>query len=239
MPDILHGKSTKVWAAGHRLTRYLNSADLSIDTEALDTTTFDPPGGAKTYIVGQGDGTMGFQGLWDDADGASDDIVQNLGDDSPVIATVVLDGVGFTGQAIATAITRTAPAMDVVRLSLDLQLARQADGQLKPLLVGTEVFEGVLGAAAGQGPIVDIGAHTGDLLIVLHVDAVAAGGSLQLHTSTAANFGSSSLIFTAGVAAIGQAASITFDVSDISRYTRLEWTGQDAGNRVLAVVSKV
>jgi hypothetical protein len=122
-----HGKSTNVLVSQYDLSAYLTEATPSLSIDTAETSTFGA--NAKTYVVGQNDGTISFSGLYDGATTAIDaifsDIIDN--DRTPVI-TINADGGLVAGnrailaQAKQTSYEISAPVADVVSVKGEFQV---------------------------------------------------------------------------------------------------------------------
>ncbi|MCY3634799.1 MAG: hypothetical protein OXH23_04240 [bacterium] len=236
---ILHGRQGQVWAGTYDLTGFFQSFDVAVSTDANETTTF----GARdrTFIKGLATGTMSFGGLWDDSVRGSDEALEDLRNDSAIIATAVLgDSHTYTGTAIATGVTVTSPFADVTRVSLDVQLADQVADQDRPLLaLGRVLLAGSPAAASGNGDVIDFGAHPDGFAWVLHVDTPpASGATLLVQTSATANFASSATVDQVTLAANTRTATIETDSSALNRYVRLAWTNLSTSSKLLAAIYK-
>jgi hypothetical protein len=129
-----HGKDTKVILGKYDLSAYLNEATPSMSLETAETSTFGAS--AKTYIMGQNDGTVSFKGLFDgDATAISaifEDVINN--DLTPPFTLAYDGGFAFTGSPNVygrsctiglgkqTSYEISAPVSDVVSLSGDFQV---------------------------------------------------------------------------------------------------------------------
>ena len=122
-----HGKDTKVLLGKYDISSYLNEVTPSMSMDTAETSTFGSS--AKTYIMGQHDGTVSMNGLFDGSANAVaavfEDIVAN--DLTPAF-TIAYDG-GLTagaGCSIGTAKQTTyeigAPVGDVVTLNGEFQV---------------------------------------------------------------------------------------------------------------------
>lgn len=122
-----HGKDTKALVGKYDLSPYLNEISPSMSIDTAETSTFGT--NAKSYIMGQNDGTISFSGLFDASTGAIadvfDDIIAN--DLTPTI-TLAYDGGLVLGrraslaQAKQTSYEVAAPVADVVSLNGEFQV---------------------------------------------------------------------------------------------------------------------
>lgn len=122
-----HGRNTDVYLGSYDISAYLNEATASMSLDVAETSTFGPS--AKTYIMGQNDGTVSFSGLFDgDANAVNavfEDIISN--DLTPAF-TIAYDGgiaVGndcSLGTAKQTSYEISAPVGDVVSVAGEFQV---------------------------------------------------------------------------------------------------------------------
>jgi hypothetical protein len=124
---FLQGKSTSVLYKTYDLSSYFNEATISRSIDVAETTTYGVAGSAKTYVVGQNDGTVSLSGLFDGVAGAVDPVLA---------ATITIDGVNpvtiaAPGLAIGnrvqmldaqqTSYEVSSPVGDVVSVSAEMQ----------------------------------------------------------------------------------------------------------------------
>lgn len=123
-----HGKNTKVLFGVTDVSGYLNESTVSETVDTAETTTYGKS--AKTYIVGQADGTLSLNGLFEGSASAADAIFQAaIGNDSGLPVTVATEGLS-AGSRVSLAKAKqvsyeiTSPVADVVSTSAEVQ----ADG---------------------------------------------------------------------------------------------------------------
>ena len=127
MPTYRHGKDAKVLIGKYDLSPYLTEAKVSMSLETAETSTLGTS--AKTYIMGQNDGTVSFSGLFDGSANAISAIFEDIiNNDLTPVWTVAYDG-GLTqgnscslGLGKQTSYEATAPVSDVVSLNGELQV---------------------------------------------------------------------------------------------------------------------
>ena len=123
-----HGKDTGVLLGKYNLTAYFNEVSSSMSLEVAETTTFGDS--AKSYILGQNDGTISASGLFDsDANAVNFVLEEVLSLDYQPPITLAYDG-GFTagndcgmGLGQMTSYEVTAPVSDVVATSAEFQVS--------------------------------------------------------------------------------------------------------------------
>ena len=126
-----HGKNTvfKIDNSGGTLTdisAYVDNVDFPQAVETAETTTFGSS--AKTYIVGLKDSTISISGKWDGAASAVDVTLSGiLGQSASVTfeygpAGSTAGNVKYTGEALLTNYSVSAPVGDVVTFSGDFQV---------------------------------------------------------------------------------------------------------------------
>lgn len=166
----VHGKNTAVWWNAADISGYLDAADLSIDAETGETTTYGK--GWKTYLGGLVDATVGFTGKYDATAGNA--IEGQLGTDSGVL-TYCPGGASAIGDrarlvsVTGTTYAESSPVGDVVTFSWDThsQTIVGLGWVLHPLAADTNTTTGAErddAAATSSGWV----AH-------LHVTAVSGG----------------------------------------------------------------
>jgi hypothetical protein len=184
----IHGKNTNVALGQYDITRSLKevSADRSFDT--AETTCFDEPGGAKTYVLGGQDATFSWSGI---ESGKIDSVRSRIGG----IADLDL-GAPFTvgpdrgfeagriaemGSILSTGINISSPVADVVSSSGDFQ----ADG---PIELGKMLTtKADYSAASVNGASVDLGAPGIGARLHYHVVANGRNGLVTLRVQHSAN----------------------------------------------------
>lgn len=122
-----HGKNTAVLVGAYNISSYLNEVSSSQSIDTADTSTFGTS--AKTYVVGQNDGTISFSGLYDGATDAIAEIFENIIDTDATPVITIAAGGGLTvgnkatlAQAKQTSYEISAPVSDVVSLSGEFQV---------------------------------------------------------------------------------------------------------------------
>lgn len=98
MPTFRHGKNTIVLFDKYDLSTFFNSATTSAMAEAVETTTFGSAN--KTYAIGQKDGTVSFEGLWEGSTDGVDEVLNNaVASASKKIITVGSEGAAIGRRA--------------------------------------------------------------------------------------------------------------------------------------------
>lgn len=183
----IHGKGTNVALGQYDITRHLNevSADRSFDT--AETTCFDEPGGAKTYVMGSQDATFSWSGR---ESGTVDSLRNRIGGiadlDLGAPFTVGPDR-GFApgrtaemGSTLSTSINFSSPVADVVSVSGDFQ----ADG---PVEAGVVLSRKAAYTTDDNGPGIDLGSGGSGALIHYHVTANGRNGGTILRIQHSAD----------------------------------------------------
>lgn len=125
MPFV-HGKSAvfKVDNSGGSLTdisAYCDNVDFPITADTAEVTTFGDS--SKEYVAGLKDATISIGGSWDaTADGVLAPIVGVAGSFEYGPAGSTAGNIKFTGEAICTGYTVTAPVGDKVSFSAEFQV---------------------------------------------------------------------------------------------------------------------
>ena len=126
MPTFVHGKSTDfelddTGGTSRSLANVLTSVDFPETIDTAETTAFGST--SKSYIVGLRDATISVSGLWD---ATVDGYIIGT---EPASRTFIFGPAGstggyvkYTGEAILTNYSVSAPVADVVTFSLDLQV---------------------------------------------------------------------------------------------------------------------
>lgn len=118
---FVHGRNTSVWWNSLDLTGYLDNADLSVDVDTADATTFGK--GWKEFLPGQASATVGFTGKYDTT--AAESLEPQLGSDSGVL-TYCPGGSATVGDrarlvsATATTYSESSPVGDIVAFGWDV-----------------------------------------------------------------------------------------------------------------------
>lgn len=122
-----HGRNTKVYLGSYDISAYLNEVTPSMSLDTAETSAFGSS--AKTYIVGQNDGTVSMSGMFDgDATAVNavfEDIISN--DLTPAF-TIAYDGGIAVGNDCSLGIAKqtsyeiSAPVGDVVSVAVEFQV---------------------------------------------------------------------------------------------------------------------
>jgi len=126
MPTFVHGKSTDfelddTGGTSRSLANVLTSVDFPETIDTAESTAFGST--SKSYLVGLRDSTISVSGLWD---ATVDGYIIGT---EPASRTFIFGPAGstggyvkYTGEAILTNYSVSAPVADVVTFSLDLQV---------------------------------------------------------------------------------------------------------------------
>ena len=126
MPTFIHGKSTDfelddTGGTSRSLSNVLTSVDFPETIDTAESTAFGST--SKSYLVGLRDATISVSGLWD---ATVDGYIIGT---EPASRTFIFGPAGstggnvkYTGEAILTNYSVSAPVSDTVTFSLDLQV---------------------------------------------------------------------------------------------------------------------
>lgn len=179
-----HGKDTAVLFKQFNLSGYFNSYDLGQMAETAETTTFG--NAAKTYIVGQRDGTLSLAGLFD---GAADAVDEELAA-TIAAATVPVITVGINGTTLGNAAKLAIAHTTTYQVTGSVGDAVQVSGEFQATGgIYNGVFLHALGAETGtaNGASVDNAATSANGWAAnLHVTGVntLTGATIKVQHST-------------------------------------------------------
>ncbi len=226
MPTFLHGKDTQIIVNGVDLTSFFTSVNLSLESPALDVSTFGQT--PKAFIPGLVfSGTVSLDGLWSGAANDAEDMLRTafLAGNTAYLSYLTGSGaagyhgyylpVKRTGHAVTSSIT------DAVRISVDNQITGAplmgiSLGALAQRTNASQTFAGV-----------DLGAgYAGTLAAgAIQVTQFTAGdSSITVTIETADDSGFSSglaTIVTFTATAVG-AYSVAESAQTVKRYVRLK-----------------
>ena len=124
MPDFQHGRSTRVYVNGFDISMFLRSVAAPISIETTETTTLVNDN--KTYIPGMADATLSAEGLYDGAQEAFPDIMEDSIADgsrrsgwSPTPAPVGPNCYGLAADE--TSLALESPAAELVTFNVEAQ----------------------------------------------------------------------------------------------------------------------
>lgn len=132
MPTFRHGKNTIVSVGNYDLSTFFTSATTTNNVDVLDSTTFGSAN--KSYVVGQKEGTVSFEGLWtgvaDEVDAA---LLAALGGATPTPITVGSEGAAIGRRAKLlnaneTSYEVSSAIADLVSISAEAQATDGLDG---------------------------------------------------------------------------------------------------------------
>lgn len=218
----IHGKATGVLLGGYDLTPMLNSISTPQSLDVVETTPFQAPGGAKTYIPGMSDATVSMGGFFEGDLAATEDMLDVAAEtaDAILVSYGRVLAVGQDckfGGVIRTAFEVSSPVGDVVSITG----AAQADGGLHtgPTLMakqavstsptnGTAVDNGA-GTTSGGKAVLQVTSNTRDGTVTAKIQH-STDGSVWVDKATFA------------VVSAGAIASEVIDLpGTINRYTRV------------------
>lgn len=112
------------------ISTYLDDISFPQTVETGETTTFQSPGSAKTYVVGLRDTTLSLSGRYDPTiDALLSGVIE--AQESGTLATASFEfgpagsassAIRYTGEAIVTSYDMTTPVGDVVTFTAELQV---------------------------------------------------------------------------------------------------------------------
>jgi hypothetical protein len=225
-----HGRDTVALIGPYDLSPWLNEVGASTSIDTADTSHFGTQ--AKTYIVGQDDGTFSFAGLYDGVRTNLEDKVTAIQAAGAVLGwpvTVANDGGAQLARRVRYGVGRqtsweiSAPFADVVSVSGSLQ----ADGGIRSgiLLNGLAEFSSTfLGTSVDNG----LGT-TGGALIGFHVVANANTAPVALRVQHSTNNSTWVDLATFNTTANQVGALSTAVVGTVNRYLRLTATVSGSG----------
>lgn len=132
MPTFRHGKNTITAVGKYDLTTFFTSATTTNNVETLDSTTFGSAN--KTYVPGQKEGTVSFEGLWSGAANEVDvALLAALGTTTPTPITVGTEGAAIGRRAKLldaneTSYEVSSAIADLVSISAEAQATDGLDG---------------------------------------------------------------------------------------------------------------
>lgn len=233
----VHGKATGVLLGGYDLTPMLNSIGTPQSLEVSETTAFQSPGGAKTYIPGLADATVSMGGMYEGDALSTQDMLDVAAESADAIlvsygrALAVGQDCKF-GAVIRSAFEVTSPVGDVVSITG----ASQADGGLHtgPVLMAKQT----VASSPVNGSTVDGGAATpsgGKAVLSLTGNTRNGTVTVKVQHSTDNSVWVDKGTFT--VVAAGAVASEVIDLpGTINRYTRVVVTlAGSTGSAIITV----
>lgn len=132
MPTFRHGKNTITAVGAYDLSTFFTSASTMNNVDVVDSTTFGSAN--KSYVVGQKEGTVSFEGLWTGVAGEVDAVlIAALANDTPTVVTVGTEGAGIGRRAKLLHANETSYEVssaigDLVSISAEAQATEGLDG---------------------------------------------------------------------------------------------------------------
>lgn len=180
MPTLRHGKNTVVLLGSSNASPYLNDASTNRSVDTNETSAFG--NSAKTYLTGQGDGTIAVKGMFDGTALAIDALLQGfIASETDPIVSISIEGntVGaktHMAKVKETTYETSSPVSDIVSISADFQVDGGIDsGRL--LAPATSVST----ATTTNGTAVDNAALTSN------------GGVAHVHVTANVNLGTTTV----------------------------------------------
>ena len=214
--SFVHGKNTEVWLDAVDLSAYLNSADLGVDVDSGDTSTFTSDW--KSAIAGQAGATVELGGLYDPTLATIKDLLPA----SASLLTIGPGGLQAVGDAARlvqvenTAYKESAPVGGVVAISWAV-LATDPVGfgvLLHPLAEETATGN----ESSHAGPV---GGTTTGAICHLHVVDTDDDLDVLVEHSTNDSDWSTLATFTTAAGATSERITVT---GTVNRYLRASWT---------------
>lgn len=228
-----HGKGTVVLCNGYDLTSFLNSVEITKTAETAETSTFSSS--SKTYIIGEVDSQLNFEGLYDGASGAVDQILSNALAGSTLwtwypgkLSTANNTGYAFIG--LENGYTPNQTITDAIKITGSCQ--GSDDIASRELGVSLHVLTEV--TSTDTGTIIDDNAGSSLNGASAYLQATSSTGTVELiieHSSNAT--------FSADVSTLMSFAAISTDnlseriecSGTVKRYIRASWT-LDGGEKL-------
>lgn len=171
--SFVHSKKSRVLADGSHLSGFLNSASSSAERQAEDSTVFGDDD--RTYVGGEGDGSVSLAGLFDGDTDAIHDILKDLLEtDAASTLTYAPGGLGV-GEAVGMASilsTGYEPSTQVAGL-VEVSMGAQASGGL---VFGVALTALTTETATGDGTGHDSGSSSSNGGVA-HLHVTAASGT--------------------------------------------------------------
>lgn len=188
MPTFRHGKNTIIVFDSFDLSTYFNTVSTTATAEAVETTTFGSAN--KTYAIGQKDGTVSFEGLFDGSTDAVDQVLSTaVAATSKKIITVGSEGAGIGRKAKLlntdeTSYEISSAVADMVTISAEAQ----ASGTIGGIDGGVLLAAQQAVTATAQNASVDNAASTPNGGVGhLHVTGNTRDGSATIKIQHSAN----------------------------------------------------
>lgn len=232
MPTFVHGKDSRVYAAGFDLTGYFNSASVSRSKDTSDSSVFNIDD--KTYVTGQRDATFSGGGFFDGTTAGVDaHLAAAIASTAGYLISYMPAGdtTGISAYAVVDSIQTnygiTSPISGIVEIALDAQASGGSDRYI--ILRSLAAAEGSTGTGTtGATAVYNSGAaHTNGGYGILQVTAQTTGLTsltVTLYSSTDSGMTSPTThgSFTATTAA-GVAERIAFS-GTLKQYWWAGWT---------------
>ena len=221
-----HGKTTCVYLNGYDLSPFLNSVEVARSVDTAETSTFSVA--SKTYITGEVDSQLNFEGLYDDAAKASDVVLAAALANNTIwtwypgkLSTANNTGYGFVG--IQTGYTPSSTITDAVKIVGSCQgsddvASRELGVSLH--LMGEET-------TTGTGTIIDDNTDASANGASAYLQATDVTGTVELVVEHSSN-----ATFSADVSTLLSFTNISADniaerievTGAVKRYIRASWT---------------
>ena len=236
---FIHGKNTSVFLNDYNLSPYFNDASASYSADPAETSAFGTY--AKTYVIGQNDGTLSLSGMYEASTTGTDTAVQeafaSVNNQNEVTTSVIYSGSGTLTAGDRASIMFghissydvSAVISDIVSTSLEVQGSKGVQNGVALSDLST-VSATATSAAIDRGATavttassclahVHIPTNTrdaGDLTIAITTSTTSGGTYTAVTGATASDFNT----FAAGATAY-QRLEIT---GAIERYVKVTFT---------------
>jgi len=236
---FIHGKNTSVFLNDYNLSPYFNDASASYSADPAETSAFGTD--AKTYVIGQNDGTLSLSGMYEASTTGTDTAVQeafaSVNNQNEVTTSVIYSGSGTLTAGDRASIMFghissydvSAVISDIVSTSLEVQGSKGVQNGVALSDLST-VSATATSAAIDRGATavttassclahVHIPTNTrdaGDLTIAITTSTTSGGTYTAVTGATASDFNT----FAAGATAY-QRLEIT---GAIERYVKVTFT---------------
>jgi hypothetical protein len=236
-----HGKDSRIYVDSYDISGDSNKVDFANTLETAETSGFGQT--SRTYLAGQGDGTVSVTSFWTDGAGGTDAILNayRQGGDTAIV-TYCPEGVADGAIAYTThgAVCTQATYGSVIAEAVKAKHQWQTSGGRERMLV---LAEGVYGSSA-HGAGVDFGSAgvVGAGAAVIHVTSVTGSGTIDVHLEESSDNGSTDAWADEVGAAFTQLTGIGHEhitwAGALERYVRAEITISGFSAATLFVAAK-
>lgn len=239
MPTFIHGKGTKVYVDEFSMSPWINSAEMTMNTDTAETTSFDST--SRTYIKGLGSGTVTLGGMWSaDTDGSDEELHALLGNSTTPLITVHEGGDGIGNRSVMAQANEinysiSNPVSDVSTITADFQVSANNRPDFYGIRSGVQL---TAGASIDYNALGNLTGHnhgsqtTGGGMAILHVPTNSIGGgatTIKVQHDASSGFGSAAdLVSFTAVGASTKTSELVAISGTIKQYVRV--TASTAGS---------